>query len=84
MSCDQEHRVCDTRKRSFLMVATGNAIEVVIDYFLFNLFLHQPVESFGFALVAQIVCYSTTLLALRIWNHIKWGRKVTDVKNTKS
>jgi hypothetical protein len=74
--CPRKHKICDSHLRSFLTVFTGNAVEVVIDYFIFNLFLHYPAESFGFAVATQIVCYSCTYLSLRIWNRIKWGRKV--------
>jgi hypothetical protein len=73
------HRVCDTPLRTVLIVTTANGIELLVDFFLFNLILHQPEKSLGLAILAQIVCYSCTCLSLRIWNKISFGRKVTDV-----
>ena len=83
-NCDHEHKVCDSRLRSFLMTFTGNAIEVVIDFFIFNFFIPSKPESLGFAIATQVVCYLTTYFSLRIWNKIKWGRKVIDVSISKN
>jgi hypothetical protein len=81
--CPHEHRVCDTPLRTFLIVATGNALEYVADVFLL-LFLRQPlVNALGGGVGFVAICYATTYIALRIWGKVKWGRKVLDMGDKK-
>jgi hypothetical protein len=78
-SCDHEHKVCDSRLRSLLVVLTGNGIEVVIDFFIFHFFGLNLFDSGTLAIVTQVVCYTTSYFGIRVWDRIKWGRKVIDV-----
>lgn len=81
-----EHKVEDTRKRSFLKALTGYTLEVIIDTFIFWTLLvvigiepgHAIPLGAGFSLLTESICFLSHYLNDRIWNRAQWGRKVED------
>jgi hypothetical protein len=75
--CEYKHCVTDSKLRSFLIVATGNALEYILDVIVLTI-IRQPLSiALGGSVVLVGICYATTYISLRIWNHIKFGRKIT-------
>lgn len=75
-----EHHVHDSALRSWLIVLTANALEYLADVIFLLLIRQNVLVAFGGSVVLVIICFVTTFLSLRIWNEIKWGRKVMEMK----
>lgn len=75
-----EHHVHDSHLRSGLVIITGNAMEYAVDVVFLN-YIGQPiVRAFEGSVVLNLICIATSFIALRIWNEIKWGRKVEELE----
>ena len=75
-----EHKICDSYLRSFIIVATGNGLEYFADFLFLHFFMGKSIpESLGGSVALVVICYVTSFVALRIWNKIKWGRKIVPV-----
>lgn len=86
--CDHEHRISETRKRSFLKSLLGYLLEVGVDTFVIgiglSLFLGLPSQNafLGGGILAtltEFLCFFTHYFNERFWNKIMWGRTVTEV-----
>lgn len=87
MTChDHVHdqTITETRLRTFLKNATGNIIEVLIDFFLldaawsalFGQSFTAIFGSLGMSIVIEGVCFTVSYLTDRAWNRISWGRHI--------
>lgn len=83
--CDHEHKVCETRLRSFLKNMTGNVVEFIIDFFILDAVIYQlsPTisQALGIAGISALiegVCFVISYLTDRGWNMIQYGRRVID------
>lgn len=83
-----EHKVCETRLRTFLKNLTGNGIEFVIDFFILDAVIcrlsptiAQALGIAGISALIEGVCFIISYLTDRGWNLIQWGRKVTEVEH---
>jgi len=75
---NHEHEVHETHLRSILKGVTAKAMEVTLDTLILEVFLHQPIESFGIAVGLEVFCYCMGYINERLWNKVQFGRKVID------
>lgn len=89
LSCDHHHKVCDSRKRTLAIQVTDKIIEVIFDTLVVSLILERlmPLESailngLAVSLIIEGFCFFVGYLNLRLWNRIRWERKVQDVSSS--
>lgn len=70
----KNHKINETRKRSFLKGITARILEIVIDTFLFFALGLEIHTSFGIALLIEGLCFLLHYLNERVWNKINYGR----------
>lgn len=69
-------KVNETHKRSLLKGVTAKILEILFDFMILNLIFQRPLESFGVAVGIEVVCYILSYINERIWNKLKWGRRI--------
>ena len=82
-----EHKVTETRLRSFCKSFLGYILEVVVDTCVIGFgltLLGLPSEQAWLgggvlAMATEVLCFFTHYFNERLWNKIQWGRKVEDI-----
>jgi len=87
MSCRHEHKVNETKMRSFLKSVTGRLIEITIGTLIQGTILDklgfESAYEWGFVMtvIEEVTCFFICYLNDRAWNRISWGRNIEDVED---
>lgn len=74
--CKQKHSVYETKWRSIVKSSSFRIIEVILDTILLKIAGLPLFESVGIAVLVEVLCFLLGFSWERLWNKIKWGRKI--------
>jgi len=74
--CKKQHRVYEIKSRSLLKSSSFRVIEITIDTILLKIAGLPLFESIGVAILIEILYFLLGFGWERLWNRIRWGRKV--------
>ena len=72
------HHAGETIKRSVLKTVIYRVVVVILDFFCVYIFTGKVEVAIGFMIVSNLYTSAAYFLNERVWDNIKWGKKVAE------